>query len=461
MKIYLTSLGCKLNQAEIESLARQVEASGHELAAEPMEADWAVVNTCTVTHIAARKSRQLLRQLRKGNPGIRIAVTGCYADRAGEVVCAMEGVSLVVANGQKEQVVERILGTRAGGEGAETAIKAQEPHRLPLGHTRAFVKIQDGCDNRCAYCVVSLARGPQHSRPPEQILDEIRAREGEGYREVVLTGVNAGAYGRDSSPGGALPPAAGWTLGRLVQEILEGTTAPRVRLSSVEPWDLDLGMLELWANPRLCRHLHLPLQSGCNETLRRMRRRYTTERFENLVAGIRQWVPEMAITTDLIVGFPGETDREFNTTMAFVERLGFSRLHVFKYSRRPGTAASEMPDQVPAPVAHQRSAVLIALGQQLALAYHCRFVKREVVVLLESAGDELGFRVWSGLTDNYLRVSVAVPGTGAQTGFAEPRVHTGFVPMEGNLANTFVTVHCTSASAEGLRGEIIQVTGCG
>ncbi len=434
MKIYLTSLGCKLNQAEIESLARQVEAAGHELATRPEEADWAILNTCTVTHIAARKSRQALRQLRKANPALRIAVTGCYADTAAEEVRAMEGVSLVVANAQKERVVACIL---AQGSGEGEIGSAREPHRLSLGHTRALVKIQDGCDNRCAYCIVSLARGPQRSRMPEEVLDEIRAREAEGYREVVLTGVNIGAYGRDSADDGSLPPSAGWSLGRLVHLLLEQTTIPRLRLSSVEPWDISPEMLDLWANSRLCRHLHLPLQSGCDATLRRMARRYDTARYERLVESIRQQVPEMAITTDIIVGFPGETDEEFGATLAFVEKLRFSRTHVFKYSPRPGTAAAGMPGQVAAPVVHERSEVLIALGRRLALEYHRRYLDREVVVLLENARQEGGRQVWNGLTDNYMRVRLPIsPGHPAES-----------------LANTLVAVRCTSADEGGLTGE--------
>jgi threonylcarbamoyladenosine tRNA methylthiotransferase MtaB len=345
-------------------------------------------------------------------------------------------VALVLANAHKERVLESILALEgqtdlSAGDGCCLGIGRE---RLPLGHTRALIKIQDGCDNRCAYCIVSRARGPQRSRRPEDVLAEIKARCAEGYQEAVLTGVNIGAYGHDSAAEGPLPPQMGWSLARLVQVILEETPLPRVRLSSVEPWDLPSEMLDLWVNPRLCRHLHLPLQSGCDETLKRMNRRTTTAAFGRLVAAVRQRVPEIGLTTDIIVGYPGETDSEFAATLAFVESVQFTRLHVFRYSRREHTRAAILPEQVPAPVAQERSAVLVAVGKRLALQYHRRFVGREVVVLLESARQEGGVVLWSGLSDNYLRVTV---------------------PAVGDLANTFVRVVCTMADETGLSGELL------
>lgn len=432
MRFYFHALGCKLNQAELEALARRVKAIGHQVVKRPQDADWAIINTCTVTHVAARKSRQLIRQLRRLNPQLRLAVTGCYAQTSAHEVWALDGVELVIANADKERLLEYIPGLAPLTANTSASIF---PLCGPgqLGRTRAFVKIQDGCDNRCTYCIVAVARGPQRSRPPTEIVEEVRARALEGYQEVVLTGVHIGAYGRDSAPDAPLPASAGWSLARLVQVILNETPIRRLRLSSIEPWDLSLELLQLWPNPRLCRHVHLPLQSGCDETLRRMGRKYTTQQFAQLVQALRERVPEVSITTDVIVGFPGESDEEFRTSLAFIETMRFARLHVFKYSPRPGTPAFNMPDAIPPPVAQARSEALIALGRRLSLDFHRRFVGHDVEVLFESARRCEGVLLWSGLTDNYLHLSV---------------------PATLNLTNVLAKVRCLAASASGLRGEL-------
>lgn len=431
MKFYLTALGCKLNQAEVELLARQIEAAGHVVVLTPQEADWAIINTCTVTHVAAQKSRQLIRHLARANPALRIAVIGCYAEVSPGDVNAIENVSIVVPNVHKEEALERILAF--SGVPWHGPQLASQPRRLQMGHTRAFVKIQDGCDNRCAYCIVCIARGPQRSRPPEQVFQEINARVAEGYQEAVLTGVNIGAYGQDHAPDGPLPRSAGWSLARLVEAVFEQTAIRRLRLTSIEPWDFTPELLELWANERLCRHVHLPLQSGCDTTLRRMGRKGNTADFERLVRTLRARVPEISITTDVIVGFPGETEEEFGTSYDFIERLELARLHVFKYSRRAGTPAAAMPDQVHPAIAQARSRALITLGRRMARAFHARFVGQEVEVLFESATKRQDALLWSGLTDNYLRI---------------------VAPSARSLANTFARVRCLSADESGLRGEL-------
>jgi len=431
MNIFLTALGCKLNQAEIETMARQVEAAGHRLVLTPQEAQWAIVNTCTVTHVAARKSRQMIRRLHRARPDLRIAVTGCYAQLAPEQVRGIDGVRLVVSNRDKERILYHIPGllSRLGAAGRDPMIHLLR--RSPLGRTRALVKVQDGCDNHCTYCVVTIARGAQQSRAPEQILNDIDDRLAEGYQEIVLTGVHIGAYGHDSAVNGPLPPSAGWSLARLVRTILDATKVRRLRLSSIEPWDLDF--LALWPHPRLCRHLHLPLQSGCDNTLGRMGRKYNTQQYKQMVDTIRQRIPGVSITTDVIVGFPGESEAEFKTTLDFVEQMRFARLHVFRYSSRPGTLAATMPHQVHPQVAQARSKKLIALGRRMSLDYHRRFVNAKVEVLFESARQDGGTQMWSGLTDNYLRVSV---------------------PAERELGNVFATVQCLFADERGLRGEL-------
>ncbi len=432
---YLATLGCKLNQAEAEAWGREIEAAGHTLVSDPAQADWAILNTCTVTHVAARKSRQAIRQLHRANPNLRLAVTGCYAAISPTDLTALEGVTLIVGNADKDTVLRRILAYEPTSAPNSTPIAAPGPHRLSMGRTRAFVKIQDGCDNRCSYCIVWAARGPQRSRPPDAVVDEIRARLAEGYREVVLTGVHIGAYGRDTAPGAPLVADAGWSLARLVRCILDETGVRRLRLSSIEPWDLTPELLSLWADARLCRHVHLPLQSGCDATLQRMNRRYTTAEFESLVDQVRRLIPRVAITTDVIVGFPGETDDEFEQTRRFVARMAFSRLHVFRYSLRPGTRAAAMPDQVNALVAQARSEALISLGRRMALAYHAGLVGHEAQVLFEHSPHRgEGALVWEGLTDDYVRVMVASPL---------------------DLGNRLVRVRCTCADEEGVTGELV------
>jgi len=432
---YLATLGCKLNQAEAEAWGREIEAAGHRLTDDPAQADWALLNTCAVTHVAARKSRQAIRQLHRANPALRLAVTGCYAAISATDLVAMEGVALVVGNADKDAILQRILVSEPMDAAGSFQVVALGPHHLSIGRTRALVKIQDGCDNRCTYCIVWVARGPQRSRPPDAVLDEIRTRLSEGYREVVLTGVHIGAYGRDTAPGAPFAAGGGWSLARLVRLILDETDVPRLRLSSIEPWDLTSELLELWADARLCRHLHLPLQSGCDATLRRMNRRYTVAEFEALVKQARRLIPQVAITTDVIVGFPGETDAEFEQTRCLIERMAFSRLHVFRYSPRPGTPAAAMPDQISAPIAQARSEALIALGHRLALAYHREFVGGEIEVLLEHSPHREGTSlIWEGLTDNYVRVTVA---------------------STADLANTLARVRCTRASKESVEGVLV------
>lgn len=432
---YLTSLGCKLNQAEIESLSRRAEALGHEVVADPKEADWAIVNTCTVTHVAARKSRQLIRGLLGENERLKLAVTGCYAEVSPQELEAIEGVDLVLSNTYKDRIVERILSQEEECPKGRKSM-ARPPRRLEHGHTRAFVKIQDGCDQRCAYCIVTIARGPSKSRPPQEVVKEVTQRVEEGYKEVVLTGVNIDAYGRDRGEEAPFRKE-GWSLARLVRIILERTGIPRLRLSSLEPWDIMPDLLQLWPDDRLCRHLHLSLQSGCDEILRRMGRQYTTADFARFVRRIRNRIPKVSITSEVIVGFPGETEEEFAESAAFIERMGFARLHVFRYSPREGTRAAEMPDQVDPRVAKARSKRLRDLGRRMALDFHRRFVHEDVEVLFESCYDEAGVSKWSGLTDNYLRVTV---------------------PSGEDLENAFGTARCLRAHEEGLEGELIGLT---
>ncbi|NLE76286.1 MAG: tRNA (N(6)-L-threonylcarbamoyladenosine(37)-C(2))-methylthiotransferase MtaB [Chloroflexi bacterium] len=388
MRVYLGFVGCKLNLAEVEALGRRLRQAGAELVDAPDGADLCLFNTCTVTGAAAGKSRRAVRQLLRRAPEARVVVSGCHATQAPAELAALSPRVLLVDNAHKEEI-PALLGLAAA---------PHEPGGQPWGlRTRAFVKVQDGCDNHCTYCVVCIARGPQRSRPLEEIVQEAAQRVAEGYRELVLTGVHVGAYGRDCGP----------DLTHLVRALLERTEVRRLRLSSIEPHDLRADFLDLWSDPRLCPHLHLPLQSGCDATLQRMGRRYTASQFADLAAAARQAIPDLALTTDVIVGFPGETDDEFQDSLGFVQALAFARVHVFTYSPRPGTLAAAMPRQVPPEAARARHAALAAEAQASARRFAQRFVGREMPVLFEQrAGpaDAAGVAAWVGLTGNYLRV---------------------------------------------------------
>lgn len=418
--IYLTSIGCKLNQSEMESLARKLLAAGHRLTDDPAAANVCVINTCAVTHVAARKSRGAVRRIQRANPNARIVVTGCYAELWPAEIEGLGGITQVVPNREKDALPSLLQ--RWLGEGCQISA----PPAGIMGHTRALVKIQDGCDNHCTYCVVALARGRQRTRPADEVVAEVRAREAEGYREVVLTGVHIGAYGRE----------CGSSLTALVRRLLDETIVPRLRLSSIEPWDLDTEILSLFANPRLCRHLHLPLQSGCDRTLRRMARRYSAGSYRDLVQAARQAIPGLAVTTDVIVGFPGETEGDFAESLAFVREMAFARVHIFPYSRRPGTAAANMSGQVEPSEKHCRTARMIEVAKESAAAFRRAFLGQVVEVLWESQSmhPERG-PVWDGLTDNYLRVYTA---------------------NESDLANQITPVRVLSLWEDGVWGEIVD-----
>jgi len=393
MKIYLDTIGCRLNQAEIEQYARQFRLAGHTLVPNPEQADLAVVNTCAVTSAAVSDSRQKIRQLARH--GVRqIAVTGCWSTLNPADAAALAGVRQVIPNLQKDRLVPDLL------QVSLPEFDPQSTGRQPIPgarlRTRAFIKVQDGCNNRCTFCITTLARGPGRSRPIPAVLADIRAAG--DAREIVLTGVHLGSWGQD-----LLPPSP---LCRLVEAILKETEAPRLRLSSLEPWDLQAGFFHLWQDPRLCRHLHLPLQSGCAATLRRMARKTTPESFAALVAAARLAIPDVAITTDIITGFPGESEAEFQESLAFVRQMHFAGGHVFTYSARPGTAALRLPDQVPHPLRKERNACMRAVFAEASQAYQSAFIGQVMPVLWESAAG-LGEDGWemSGLTGNYLRVN--------------------------------------------------------
>ncbi len=398
MRVRLESIGCRLNFGEIDTLARELAAAGHRVVGPGEAADMCVFNSCTVTGTAARKSRHVLRQLRRSHPDAVLVATGCFSDLEPELAREL-GVDLVVTNVDKDDLPDVLA--RAGLLRDESAPSVEQPTDVDgkgaIGRTRAFLKVQDGCDNSCAFCIVTIARGPGRSRAPEDVIGEVRRLHAEGFQEIVLSGVHLGSYGHDlGKPIG---------LEGLVRRILGETGVPRIRLSSIEPWALDDAFLELLRERRVLPHLHLPLQSGCEATVRRMGRRTDHDAFRRLLDVARSIEPAISISTDIMVGFPGETDAEFSESLAFVERVGFSRLHVFRFSPREGTRAATMPAHVAPRIVKARCRSMIDLGGSLERDFNSRFIGTTLPVLWESgesAGDVLR---WSGLTDNYIRVT--------------------------------------------------------
>jgi threonylcarbamoyladenosine tRNA methylthiotransferase MtaB len=397
VKIFLDSIGCRLNQAEIEEYALQFRLAGHILVANPGEADLAVINTCTVTGAADADSRQKIRQA--AHAGIEeVIVTGCWATLNPQEAAALPSVHQVVTNARKGRLVIDLLNLPLENFDREPVERQPIPGvRL---RTRAFIKVQDGCDNHCTYCIAALARGAACSRPIASILTDLNRLQ--GIQEAVLTGVHLGSWGQDLSPS--------LHLRQLVQAILKETSIPRLRLSSLEPWNIQADFFELWQDSRLCRQLHLPLQSGCAATLHRMARKTTPEAFAELVEAARATIPNVAITTDVIAGFPGETQAEFDESLNFVRQMHFADGHVFTYSARPGTAAARMPGQVPQAIRKERNAHLCAVMEECARGYRMGFVGQVLSVLWEStiAHGSSGWEM-SGLTSNYLRVQAQAP----------------------------------------------------
>ena len=404
MNVFLTALGCRLNEAELESWERGFRAAGHAVVASPQSAQVVVVNTCAVTAEAARKSRKLIGGLHRRNPSARLVVTGCFAELEPEAAAGLYGVDLVLGNRDKDHLVARVAGEL---DVAAMPVLATDPdgaHAFRAAHTRAFVKVQDGCRNQCSFCVVTVARGEERSRTVEEVIAEVRALEADGVAEVVLCGVHLGGYGDD----------LGLDLVTLVDRLLRATSIPRVRLSSLEPWDLPDEFGALWGGGggRLLPHLHLPLQSGSDPVLRRMARRCMTASFARLVDRLRGAIPDLHLTTDLIVGFPGESDGDFRDTLAFAGRIGFAHIHVFPFSPREGTRAASLLDPVAPALIRERVGELAALATRMREQHLARAVGQTRAVLWETgergaSGD--GARRFTGYTDTYLKVETEAP----------------------------------------------------
>lgn len=396
MKAALTTLGCKVNHYETEAMRELFLQAGWQIVDFSDHADVYVVNTCTVTQMSDTKSRQLIARAHRSNPGALVVAVGCYAQTAADTVAALDGVGLVLGTSGRSRIVERVEQALAEKSAATfvsplTELRSFEPlSAVRDSRTRATLKIQDGCVNYCAYCIIPYARGPLKSRPLDEISNEVERLAREGYQEIVLTGIHLASYGRDLTDSSC-------TLLDAIDSVSAVDNIRRIRLGSLEPLFIDERVASALAeNPKICRQFHLSLQSGSDTVLKRMNRRYTSVEYLHSVELLRAMMPECAITTDVIAGFCGETESEHKETLAFCERVAFARMHVFPFSVRKGTKAAGMAGQLPKSVKAGRAKELIALGDRLTNAYLASQIGSVVEVLAESDG--------AGYSGNYIRV---------------------------------------------------------
>ncbi len=392
MRVYFKTLGCRLNEAETGQWLRELHRRGGHWTNEATAADVMVLNTCAVTQAAVRKSRQSLRQLRRANPQARLVATGCQATLDPDLAYRL-GADQVITNAAKDDLMTTVL-AKARMDKLATAGRV-EPSPFDWGWHRAFIKVQDGCRWRCAFCVVTLARGAERSRTLAEIVAEINGYHADGVQEAVLTGVHIGGYGRD----------LGLDLAVLIRRILAETEIPRLRLASLEPWDLPTDFFALFASPRLMPHLHLPLQSGADVLLRRMGRRCTTATFAALVTQARAAIPRLNLSTDIIVGYPGESAALWQQTLDFVLAIGFSQIHAFPFSPRPGTHAATLGGMVPETTRQARVAELLAIAHRLQQTALTEQVASRQAVLFEGVRRrDDGSYVSQGYTPNFCKV---------------------------------------------------------
>lgn len=398
------TLGCKVNQYETEAMAELFRKSGYDIVDFDDYADVYVINTCTVTGRGDTKSRQEIRKAKKKNQDAIIAVVGCYAQIAPGEVLGIPEVNIVIGTknkGELVKLVEELRNSKKDKINAVEDIMKQRNYEeynilAHTGRTRAYLKIQDGCNQYCTYCIIPYARGPVRSRKPENIFDEVKRLAEEGYKEVILTGIHIASYGKDLENINLLD---------IIKIIHDINGIERIRLSSIEPTFLTENFIkEVSKLDKFCRHYHISLQSGSNRTLKRMGRRYTTEQYREIIERVRKHVKDVAITTDVMVGFPGETDDEFEETYRFLEEISFSKMHVFKYSKRKGTKAAEFPNQVTNSVKEIRSKRLIKLSEECERSFVEKFIGKTMNVLFEQGVKGMENYV-EGLTDNYIRVA--------------------------------------------------------
>jgi threonylcarbamoyladenosine tRNA methylthiotransferase MtaB len=390
--VALPTLGCKVNRCDSDALARALITRGYAIVPPNEPADVYIVNTCTVTHEAEVKSRKTLRRMLRINHDALLIVTGCYATLEREELAAIAGVDAVVPIAEQETIPDLVMKLRPPGMPADES--APFGLSASIERTRATVKVEDGCNLRCAFCAVTIARGEVRSRRPQEVVEELRGLVRAGMREIVLTGVRLDAYGKEQ----------GTNLSELL-DVTRQLGIARLRLSSLEPIGIDDGLVgSLAGHPALCHHFHICLQSGDDGVLRAMRRGYTTGRYRHIIEKLRSAMPDAAFTTDIIVGYPGETEEAFRNTVDFVREIDFIKLHIFKYSPRPATAAANLRDQVPDAVKEERSRILFAAEQEIFREYAQGLVGRTVEVLVERTGPR-----GDGLTPHYLRVCADFP----------------------------------------------------
>jgi threonylcarbamoyladenosine tRNA methylthiotransferase MtaB len=406
MKVHLKALGCRLNEAELEQWSRTFRSFGHDIVTESDLADVVVVNTCAVTTDATKKSRKLMNRLHRENPQSKLVVSGCYATLDEDKVAERIGVDLVVPNQQKDQLPQQVMDAFSANTMPLIAMEPGESSLFSRGRQRAFIKIQDGCRYRCTFCIVTIARGDERSRHLNEIINEVNVLVEQGIQEIVLTGVHVGGYGSDIES----------SLYRLVEALLQETDIPRIRFASVEPWDLPDVFFTLFENSRLMPHMHLPLQSGADSILRRMSRRCKTEEFTKLVTQARAVIPNFNATSDIIVGFPGETDAEWQQTMQYVESIGFGHLHIFSYSPREGTKAARLANPIDSCIKKQRSKELHHLAAKMKQQMLADQKGLIVDVLWEQKKiNEQGQHIYTGYAPNYLKVETIVNNTISNT----------------------------------------------
>jgi threonylcarbamoyladenosine tRNA methylthiotransferase MtaB len=399
MRLAFATLGCKINQFETDSIRREMVLRGNTVVPFDEDADVYIINTCTVTAKSDYTCRQVIRAAARRGKGARVIVTGCYAETRPQELLAIPGVERVIGNKEKQSIPEYLAASSSSGPSVPSAPGLRQSVREK---TRGFLKIQDGCNNRCSYCIVPFARGRSRSAIPSTIINEFARMTSAGCPEVVLTGIHIGTYGADLNPR--------TNLTELIASLVNKRDTTRLRLSSIEPRELTAGIVDRLGKG-LCRHLHIPLQSGDDTILKAMQRNYTAEFYQELLVGIANKVPGIALGADVMVGFPGEGEREFNNTLRFIEASPLTHLHVFSYSPRPGTPAADMDDQVPESEKKKRSEILRLLAQEKNLSFRKKLLAREINVVVE-AGTNASQGKPTGLTDNYLRVVIENIGDG-------------------------------------------------
>lgn len=401
-KVAFYTLGCKVNQYETEAMIESFETAGYKAVDYEEIADVYIINTCTVTNMGDKKSRQIIRRALDNNPDAFIAVVGCYSQISPDKVIEIPGVKLVVGTNERAKIVELVEYAQHKEEKINMVsdiMEVREFEELSIknykSRSRAFLKIQEGCDQYCSYCIIPYARGHIRSRRPESILKEVQELAQNGFKEIVLTGIHVASYGKDLGD---------TSLIDIIEKVHQVDGIARIRMSSVEPKTLSDDFIERLSKlPKICRHFHLSLQSGCDATLQRMNRKYTTEEYFNVVKHLREVFPEVAITTDLIVGFPGETEEEFQCTVDFIKKIQFSAIHVFKFSPREGTPAAGHKNQVSPQVKDHRSLVISDIAQEMQTAFMKKFLNRKMDVLFEHKVHGHSSK-YEGHTDNYIRV---------------------------------------------------------